>query len=115
MLEKLKRGIDMKLLSRIEEIVLLAILRLQGNAYGVTIREQVSKATGHEWTFGAVYVPLDKLTVKGYVTKTLSDPTLKRGSRSKCMYETTSAGKMALNEIHEVQKILWKDIPVIFD
>lgn len=106
----------MKLLSRNEEIVLLAIWRLQDNAYGVTIREQVSKVTDNDWTFGAIYVPLDKLTHKGYVSKTLSDPVAQRGGRSKCMYSLTSKGKTALKEIREVQKALWKDVPrVAFD
>jgi len=106
----------MKLLSRSEEIVLLAVWRLQGNAYGVTIREQVSQATGQEWTFGAVYVPLDKLTHKGFVKKTLSQPTGQRGGRSKCLYNLTKTGKMALREIRRVQEALWEDIPkVAFD
>ncbi len=106
----------MKLLSRNEEIVLLAIWRLKDNAYGVTIREQVSTVTGNDWTFGAIYVPLDKLTHKGYVTKTLSQPTSQRGGRSKCLYELTSDGKAALKEIREVQNALWKDISrVAFD
>ena len=106
----------MKLLSRSEEIVLLAIWRLQGNAYGVTIKDQVSQATGQEWTFGAVYVPLDKLTHKGFVTKTLSKPTSQRGGRSKCLYALTKAGKEALKEIRNVQETLWKDISkVAFD
>ena len=106
----------MKLLSRNEEIVLLAIWRLEGNAYGVTIREQVSEVTGVDWTFGAIYVPLDKLTRKGFVTKTLSQPTAQRGGRSKCLYELTSTGKRALREIRQVQDALWKGIPrVAFD
>jgi PadR family transcriptional regulator, regulatory protein PadR len=106
----------MKLLSRNEEIVLLAIWRLQENAYGVTIREQVSKVTNNDWSFGAIYVPLDKLTQKGYVNKSLSEPTTQRGGRSKCMYQLTSKGKTALKEIREVQEALWKDISsVAFD
>ncbi len=106
----------MKLLSRSEEIVLLAIWRLQGNAYGVSIREQVSQATGREWTFGAVYVPLDKLNHKGFVNKTLSEPTSQRGGRSKCLYVLTKTGKQALREIRRVQETLWEDIPkVAFD
>ena len=106
----------MKLLSRNEEIVLLAIWRLEGNAYGVTIREQVSEATGQDWTFGAVYVPLDKLTRKGFAHKTLSQPTAQRGGRSKCLYELTSTGKRALKEIRQVQEALWDGIPrVAFD
>jgi len=106
----------MKLLSRSEEIVLLAVWRLKGNAYGVTIKEQVSQATGQDWTFGAVYVPLDKLTHKGFVNKTLSKPTSQRGGRSKCLYALTKTGKEALREIRRVQDTLWKDISkVAFD
>jgi DNA-binding PadR family transcriptional regulator len=101
----------MKLLSQNEEIILLAIWRLQGNAYGVTIREQVSQVTRSDWTFGAVYVPLDKLTRKGYVTKKMSSPATHRGGRSKCMYELTSQGKAALKEKRQVNEALWKYIP----
>ncbi|MFC2142591.1 PadR family transcriptional regulator [Acidobacteriota bacterium] len=106
----------MKLLSRSEEIVLLAVWRLQGNAYGVSIREQASRVTGNDWTFGAVYVPLDKLTRKGYVSKLSSEPSARRGGRSKCLYELTREGREALKEIRRVQEALWEDIPdVAFD
>jgi PadR family transcriptional regulator PadR len=106
----------MKLLSRSEEIVLLAVWRLQGNAYGVSIREQTSRVTGHVWTFGAVYVPLDKLTRKGFVTKSISEPSARRGGRSKCLYELTREGREALREIRRIQEALWEDIPdVAFD
>jgi len=100
----------MKLLSRNEEIILIAIWKLKDNAYGVTIREEVSKITGHEWLFGAVYVPLDKLTLKEYVTKSISEPTSTRGGRSKCMYTLTNRGKAALKEIKEVNDALWDGI-----
>lgn len=101
----------MKLLSRNEEIILLAIWRLQGNAYGVTIRDQVSDVTGKEWTFGAIYVPLDKLTQKEYIMKYYSEPTTIRGGRSKCLYRLTPEGKEALKDIREVTDALWRDIP----
>lgn len=51
----------MKLLTRQEEILLLAIWQLKGNAYGVTLREYISKVTGKYWSIGSIYVPLDKL------------------------------------------------------
>lgn len=101
----------MKLLSRNEEIILLAIWRLQGNAYGVTIRDQVSQVTGHEWTFGAIYVPLDKLTRKEYIVKKMSRPTANRGGRSKCLYELSPSGKKALKDMREVNEALWQGIP----
>ena len=106
----------MKLLSRSEEILLLAIWKLEGNAYGVTIREIVSQMTGQDWTLGAIYVPLDKLTRKEYVKKSMSNPTGERGGRSKCLYEVSDDGKKALKEIREVQDSLWKDVSnIAFD
>ncbi len=106
----------MKFLSRIEEIILLAILRLEGNAYGVTIREQVSKVTKKNWTFGAIYVPLDKLTQKEYIRKYMSEPSANRGGRSKCLYKLTPEGKQALREMRQVNEALWEDIPgIAFD
>lgn len=101
----------MKLLSRSEEIVLLAVWRLRGDAYGVSIRELVSRLTGQEWTFGSIYVPLDKLTNKGFLDKTMSEPTSKRGGRSKCLYSLTRSGKEALREIRRVQDALWQGVP----
>lgn len=103
----------MKLLSRNEEIILLAIWRLSGNAYGVTIRDQVSQVTGHDWTFGAIYVPLDKLTRKEFITKRLSLPTTHRGGRSKCLYELSPTGKKALKAMRNVNEALWEGIPSI--
>ena len=106
----------MRLLSRNEEIVLIAIWRLEDNAYGVTIREKVGAMTGQDWSFGQVYVPLDKLTQKGFVHKVLSEPTAQRGGRSKCMYTLSKDGKVALKEIRMVQDALWDGIPkVAFD
>lgn len=106
----------MRLLSRNEEIVLIAIWRLEDNAYGVTIRERVTEMTGQDWSFGQVYVPLDKLTQKGFVHKVLSEPTAQRGGRSKCMYTLSKDGKAALKEIRKVQDALWDGIPkVAFD
>ena len=72
----------MILLSRSEEIVLLAIWKLKSNAYGVTIRDQVSQDTGHEWSFGAIYKPLKKLLHRDFVKKTSSEPCAERGGRS---------------------------------
>ena len=101
----------MKLLSRSEEIILLAVWRLEGNAFGISIRDQVSDATGYEWTLGAVYVPLDKLTRKGLIAKSFSRPEARRGGRSKVIYHLTPDGREALREVREIQTALWKGIP----
>jgi len=100
-----------KLLSRTEEILLIAVWRLTNNAYGVTIRDEISRLTGYDWTLGAVYLPLDKLTRKGLLNKETSNPTRERGGRSKCLYELTNQGRAALKEIREVNRALWEGIP----
>jgi PadR family transcriptional regulator PadR len=106
----------MILLSRSEEIVLLAIWKLKDNAYGVTIREQVSKDTGHEWSFGAIYKPLKKLLHRDFVKKTSSEPCAERGGRSKYMYSLTPSGEDALREIRKIYKAIWtEDTETAFD
>ena len=101
----------MKLLSRQEEVVLLAIWQLKGNAYGVTIREYISKVTGKYWSIGSIYVPLDKLAERGHVTTHQGPPDEKRGGRSKRFYELTEEGMKALDVIRQVQDTLWNGFP----
>lgn len=103
----------MKLLTRSEEYVLLAIWRLKDNAYTISILNQVSMVTGYQWQVGAIYVPLEKLRRKKYVNKHKGDPTPERGGRSKYFYRITPAGKEALKEIRTVQENVWADISKI--
>ena len=101
----------MKMLSRAEEIILLAILRLGDNAYGISIRELIHAAAGVEWSLAQIYDPLNRLTHKGYVSKIKGDPTRERGGRHKCLYSLTTEGKDALRELQRVQKNMWKKLP----
>ena len=103
----------MKFLSRIEEIILLAIWKLQDNAYGITIQNQVAKDTGVEWMSGAIYGPLSRLLKNGYVTSFKGETTAKRGGRHKILYKLTSEGKDKLIAIQEVNQAIWKDVPVL--
>jgi DNA-binding PadR family transcriptional regulator len=99
----------MNILSRSEEIVLLAVWKLKDNAYGVTVREQVSRDTGVDWTFGAVYKPLKQLARKGFVEKTSSGPVAERGGRAKYLYALTREGREALREVRKILKSLWTE------
>ena len=103
----------MKLLSRPEELVLLAIWHLEDNAYLVTIREQLTKRTGKEWSVGAVFVPLDRLTKLGYTETFQGEPTAERGGRRKKFYKLTKEGYLALGEIQKVHNEMWKGFPQI--
>lgn len=101
----------MKVLSSQDEILLLAILALKENAYGVTIRRYVSQATGKEWSIGAIYDPLYRLEKRGYVASSLSDPTSERGGRAKRIFTVTELGKLVLAEHKRVRDELWGDLP----
>ena len=100
-----------KILSRADELVLLTVWRLNDNAYGVTIRKKVIEATGHDWSVGAIYDSLERLTNWEYLKTYQSDPTPERGGRSKRFYEITEDGMTALNELRKVQDSLWTDLP----
>ncbi|MFC1726569.1 PadR family transcriptional regulator [candidate division KSB1 bacterium] len=100
----------MKLLSRPEELVLLAVWRLRDNAYCVPIRSQLKDVSGKEWSFGAVYDPLDRLEKKGLLDSALSDPTPERGGKSKRVYKLTAAGMEALVEIKKLESAMWDGI-----
>lgn len=102
----------MKLLSSHDEILLLAILSLGKNAYGVTIRQEVSKATGKDWSIGAIYDPLYRLEKKGYVRSFLTEPTTERGGRSKRVFWITASGREALDKHKAVRDSLWGQIPL---
>ena len=100
----------MKLLSSHDEILLLAILSLGENAYGVTIRREVSKATGKDWSIGAIYDPLYRLEKREYVESCLSQPTSERGGRSKRIFRITGKGREALHSHKEVRDRLWQKV-----
>ncbi len=100
----------MKLLTRPEELVLLAVWRLQDSAYCVPIREQLMRVTAREWSFGAIYDPLDRLEKKGLLASYQSEPTQSRGGRSKRIYKLTKKGLEALIEIKSVEEAMWEGI-----
>lgn len=101
----------MKYLSRQEELLLLSIWKLKDNAYGVTIREHISKATDKYWSIGATYDILDRLTRKALVTTFVSDPIKARGGKSRRFYRITKKGFKALEEVKTLQKQTWADLP----
>ncbi len=100
----------MRLLSRAEEIILLAVLKLEDNAYGVPIRDQIHRDIGQHWSFGVIYKTLKKMRAKEFVRKITSRPVAERGGRSRYYYEVTSKGISALKEIHQVHSSVWNKV-----
>ena len=101
----------MKYLSRPEELVLLTIWKMREEPYGINIRKYIMKMTRKYWSVGSIYVPLDRLENKGYLTSQLANPTSERGGKSKRYYELTKEGVKQLQEIKKVYQAFWKDLP----
>jgi DNA-binding PadR family transcriptional regulator len=93
-------------LGEFEHVVLLVVLRLNDQAYGVTIRREIEARTKREVSIGAVYATLDRLEAKGYVQSRAGDPTPERGGRSKRFFRVTAQGISAVNRTHRVLRRL---------
>jgi len=94
-------------LGEFEQVVLLVILRLRDDAYGVTIRSEIEKCTGRDPAPGALYTTLDRLEEKGLVRSQMGDPTPERGGRSKRYFTVSAKGLKALTHaIRNYQRLL---------
>ena len=101
----------MEILTRTDEILLLAILRLGDDAYGISIAKEITRRTGKVIKLGALWVLLDIAYQKGLVSKRTGDPTPQRGGRSKIFYRLTPEGCEALENARELSRVLWRGLP----
>jgi DNA-binding PadR family transcriptional regulator len=85
-------------LGEFEQLLLLALLRLKDDAYGVRIREVIEARTGRTVSPGAVYTALDRLERRDLVSSRLGDPTPQRGGKRKRYYRLEPAGAQLLRE-----------------
>ena len=85
------------LLGELEQLVLLAVLRLN-EGHAPAVREEILDRTGVELARGSVYVTLDRLDRKGYLDSWFGDPTPERGGKSKRLFRVTAAGRRALSQ-----------------
>jgi len=99
-----------KFISRSEEFLLLAVWRLKENAYGVTIRDQIHEVTGKTWAYGALFVMLNRLEKKGYITSDFTDPSPRRGGKSKRIFKLSARGIKALEEVRKANESVWEGI-----
>jgi PadR family transcriptional regulator PadR len=99
-IKQMKRREDA--LGSLEHIVLLAVMRLGLDAYGMTVRREIESATARDISIGAVYATLVRLESKGFVKSHAGEPTAERGGRAKRYFRTTADGEAALRNTHEV-------------
>ncbi|WP_128546458.1 PadR family transcriptional regulator [Larkinella soli] len=98
-------------LGEFEEIVLLMVAILDGDAYGVTISQEIEQHVGRVVAFGTVHNTLIRLEEKGFVRSELGGATAERGGRRKRLFRVTALGSRALVDIQEVRSRLWQMVP----
>lgn len=100
-------------LGELELMILLAILRLDDNAYGVPISQELLATTGREPALGSIYAALERLEQKDLVSSTLGAPTPERGGRAKRFFQLTPAGRQAVHDTRHALVNLWTAIPIL--
>jgi DNA-binding PadR family transcriptional regulator len=97
-------------LGEFEQIVLLAILRLQDRAYAVPLREEIQARTGRRVARGALYTALDRLEQKRCLRSRMSEPMAERGGRSRRYFTVTAAGMAAIRASRQTLLRLWSGL-----
>lgn len=100
-------------LGEFEHIIVLALLRLEDRAYGVTVRQEIEFRAQREVSIGAVYATLDRLEGKGYVMSHRGDPTPERGGRSKRFFRVTADGVEAVSRTHRALQRMTEGLGLI--
>ena len=98
-------------LGEFQEIVLLAILILDDNAYGVKVQEEINTRLNRDVSRGALHTAFKRLEEKGFIRSEMGGASSIRGGRRKRYYTVTNKGKAALQETKNIRDQLWNSIP----
>jgi PadR family transcriptional regulator, regulatory protein PadR len=98
-------------LGSFELVVLLAVMRLDRDAYGVPISREIEGATGREVAIGSVYATLARLEAKGLVASHVGEPTAERGGRAKRYFTVTGKGQREVRQTQHALRTLWEGVP----
>jgi len=97
---------------KLELMVLLALMRVGHDAYGVPIAQEIIDIGG-KVSIGSVYAALDRLERKGYVSSALGDPSPERGGRAKKFFHVTGKGVREVQESQRVLTSLWRNLTMV--
>jgi DNA-binding PadR family transcriptional regulator len=101
-----------QLLTDFELMILLAILRVGDDAYGVPIAREIEVTGGRRVLLGAVYAALDRLEHRELVSSSVGEPTPERGGRAKRFFRVTPRGLRAVKETQRALTALWTGVPL---
>lgn len=99
-----------EVLGEFEQMVLVAILQISGDVYGVPIVDEIHRRTGRRVADAAVYVALRRLEQRGYVTSWMSEPTAERGGKARRCVKVSPAGLRALRASRQAMDQMWKGL-----
>ncbi len=99
-------------LPEFEHFVLLALVRLGKEGYGMTVRRELESTSGRSVTIGSVYATLERLEARGYVASWHGEPDPVRGGRARRNFEPTPEGLVALARAREVMNRMWDGVTV---
>ncbi len=100
-----------RLLTDFELMILLAILRVGDDAYGVRIARELEETAGRSAQLAAIYAALDRMESRGLVGSTLGDPTPERGGRAKRLFRVTPKGLAHTKDTQQALTALWRNLP----
>src|SRR5215470_9286050 len=94
---------------KLELMVLLALMRVGRDAYGVPIAQEITEIGGNV-SIGSVYAALDRLERKGFVSSSLGEPSPERGGRAKKFFEVTAKGMREVQDSRRILTSLWRNL-----
>lgn len=100
-------------IGELEELVLLMVGILQEEAYGITVMQELEKQADRSINISTVHATLHRLEKKGYLKSQLGGATATRGGRRKRYFVLTIAGRHVLQEVYELRRNLWQQLPKI--
>ncbi|HEY1895010.1 MAG TPA: helix-turn-helix transcriptional regulator [Terracidiphilus sp.] len=92
-------------------MILLAVIHLGDEAYGVPISRELEAHRGRDVSVGSVYAALERLEGKGLITSSLGDPTPERGGKAKRYFRVTREGLRQVHDTRRVLKQMWRTLP----
>jgi PadR family transcriptional regulator PadR len=98
-------------LGEYELMVILTVIHLGDEAYGVPICRELEKHRGRDVSVGSVYAALERLERKGLISSSLGDPTPERGGKAKRYFRATKEGLREAQETRQVLTRLWRKLP----
>ena len=97
------------MITKLEEQILLTVLKFKGDAYGINVYQHLEEITGEKVAIGVIYFALDRLTKRGLLDSYKGEPTAVRGGMRKKYYKVTKEGIKDLKASKKVNDILWED------